>query len=72
MSLLDSLVKPIVIYGSTIWGLSLVESDWASVEKVKTIFLRCIIKCHRSTKNNIVLAEFGAHSFRLGTIFYLV
>ena len=72
MSLLDSLVKPTVLYGSTVWGPSLLEFDWAFVERVQTLFLRRIIKCHRFSPHNIVLAEFGAHPFRLGTIFDLV
>lgn len=72
MSLLDSLVKPSVLYGSTVWGPSLLESDWASVERVQTLFLQRIIRCHWFTPHNIVLAEFGAHPFRLGTIFSLV
>ena len=72
MSLLDSMVKLIVLYGSTVWGSSQLEFDWASIKRVQTLFLRHIIRYHRSTLHNIILAEFGAHPFRLGTIFDLV
>ena len=72
LSLLDALVRPIVLYGSVVWGPSLLSSDWASIERVQTLFLRRIIRCHRSTPHSIILAEFGAHPFRLAAIFDLV
>ena len=34
MDLLNTLVCPTVLYGSEIWGPSLLESDWASAERV--------------------------------------
>lgn len=71
MSLIDSLVKPTILYGSIIWGPPLLDFDQASVERIKIHFLQCIIKCHRSTLHNIILVEFGAHPFRLGTRFDL-
>ncbi len=36
------------------------------------IFLWRIIRCHRLTPHNIVLAEFGAHPLKLAVIFYLI
>jgi hypothetical protein len=44
MSLMDSLIRPIVLYGSEIWGPSLLEFDWASTERVQTLLLRRIIR----------------------------
>ena len=72
LSLLDALVRPTVLYGSVVWGPSLLSSDWVSVERIQTLFLRRIIRCHRFIPHNIILAEFGVHSFRLATIFDLV
>lgn len=31
--LLDSLVRPTVLYGSMVWGPSLLASNWASIER---------------------------------------
>ena len=72
MSLMDTLICPIVLYGSKIWGSSLLESDWASAERVKILLLRCIIRCKQIVPQHIILAEFGAHPFRLETVFRLV
>lgn len=72
LSLLDSLVRSTVLYGSVVWGPSLLGSDWASIEWVQTFLLRHIIRCHRFTPHSIILAEFGAHPFSLAAIFDLV
>ena len=71
LSLLDALVRLNVLYGSMVWG-PLLSSDWASIERVQTLFLRRIIRCHRSTPHSIILAEFGTHPFSLAAIFYLI
>ena len=39
LSLLDAFVRPTVLYGSMVWGPSLLSSDWASIERVQTLFL---------------------------------
>lgn len=70
MALMDTLIQHIVLYGSVVWGPSLLEFDWASAEWVQV--LRRIIKCKQSIPHNIILAEFGAHRFRLGAIFDLI
>ena len=72
MDLLNTLIRPIVLYGAEIWGPSLLESDWASVERVQILLLRRIIKCKQIVLQHIILAEFGAQPFRLKTIFRLV
>lgn len=40
LSLLSSLVTPMMLYGSVVWGPSLLDSDWASIDHVQTLFLR--------------------------------
>ena len=72
LSLFDSLVRPTVLYGSVAWGPSLITSDWASIERVQTLLLRRIIRCHRLTPHSIVLAKFGAHPLKLVVIFDLI
>ena len=72
LSLFDSLVRPRVLYGSVVWGPSLIASDWASIEWVQTLLLRRIIRCHRFTPHSIVLAEFGVHPLKLAVIFELI
>ena len=72
LSLMESLIRPTVLYGSEIWGPSLLESDWASAERVQTLLLRCIIRCKQSVPQHIILAEFGVRPFRLETVFRLV
>ena len=71
-SLFDSLVHPIVLYGSMVWIPSLIAFDWAFIEQVQTLLLRRIIRCHRFTPHNIVLVEFGVHPLKLAIIFYLI
>jgi hypothetical protein len=72
MSLMDSFIRPIFLYGSKICGPSLLESDWASVERVQTLLLRRIIRCKQIVTHHIILAEFGARPFQLETMFRLV
>ena len=72
VSLFESLVRPTVLYGSMVWGPSLIAFDWASTERVQTLLLRCIIRCHRFTPHSIVLAEFGVHPLKLAVIFDLI
>ena len=69
MSLMDSLIRPTVLYSSEIWGPSLLESDWALVERVQTLLLRCIIRCKQTVPHHIILAEFEARPFQLETVF---
>jgi len=72
LKLMDTLIRPTVLYGSEIWGPSLLESDWAAAERVQTLLLRRIIRCKRTIPQQIILAEFGAQLFQLETIFRLV
>ena len=72
MDLLNTLIRSTVLYGSEIWGPSLLESDWASTERVQILLLRRIIRCKQTMPQHIILAEFGSHPFRLETVFRLV
>jgi hypothetical protein len=51
MSLMDTLVRPTVLYGSEVWGPGLLESDWSSTERVQIILLRCIIRCKQTSSS---------------------
>ena len=72
MDLLNTLIYPTVLYGSEIWGPSLLESDWASPERVQILLLRRIIRCKQTVPQHIILADFGAQPFRLETVFRVV
>lgn len=72
MSFLDSLIRLTLRYNSVVWGLSLLEPNWASMERVQTLLLYHIIRCHQFTPPNIIFIEFGAHPFKLRAIFDLV
>ena len=72
LSLLDSLVRPTVLYGFVVWGPSLLGSDWASIERVQNFLLRYIMRCHKFTPHSIIFAKFGAHPFSLAKIFDLI
>ena len=72
MSLMDSLIQPIVLYGYEIWGPRLLESNWASVKRVQILLLQCIIKCKQIVPQHIIVAEFGTQPFRHETVINLV
>ena len=72
MSLMDTLICPTVLYGSEIWGPSLLESGWASAERVQNLLLCHIIRCKMIVSQHIILVEFGAQPFRLEMVFRLV
>ena len=72
LSLFDSLVYLTVLYGSVVWGPSLIAFDWVSIEQVQMFLLHCIIRCHRFTPHNIVLVKFGAHPLKITIIFQLI
>ena len=57
---MDSLIRPIVLYGLEIWGPSLLELDWASIERVQTLLLCRIIRYKQTVPHHIILAKFGA------------
>jgi hypothetical protein len=62
---MEAIIRPIVLYGSEIWGLSLLQTDWARLERVQTLLLRRIIHCKQTVPQPIIQAEFGVHPFAL-------
>jgi hypothetical protein len=73
MSLMDTLVRPTVLYGSKVWGPGLLEFDWSLVERVQIILLCCIIRCKQTVPQRIVLAQsLVLGPFRLETVFGLI
>ena len=69
MSMMDNVVQPTVLYGSEVWGPSLLESDWSSAERVQITLLRRIIRSKQTVPQPIILAEFAAHPFCFETMF---
>lgn len=65
MSLMDSLVRPTILYVSKVWGPCLLKANWASAERVQILLLRRIIRCKHIVPQYIILTEFGARPFRL-------
>ena len=72
MSLMATLIRPIVLYGSEIWGPSLLKSDWALAERVQIVLFRRIIRCKQTIPQHIIPVEFGAQPFWLETMFRLL
>jgi hypothetical protein len=70
--LMEAIIRPTILCGSEIWWLSLLQIDWAGMERVQTLLLRCIIHCKRTIPQSIIQAEFGVHPFYLEVIFHLV
>lgn len=54
MDLMDNLIRPTVLYGLEVWGPSLLELDWAMIERVRALMLRYIIRCKRIVPQAIV------------------
>lgn len=55
LQLFDALVKPILLYGSEIWGFQNTES----IEKVHLKFMKRILSVNRSTTSSMVYGEMG-------------
>merc|ERR1712002_311049 len=61
LKLFQSLIEPILLYGSEIWGPIMKEDLWDSnpIEKVHLEFCRNILKVHRNCPNLGCRAELG-------------
>ena len=55
--LFDSLVRPILLYGSDVWGHSCKSSK--TIDKMFHWFIRCALKVKSTTSNVIVVGESG-------------
>ena len=53
----STLVQPILLYGSDVWGYS--KSGGECIDKTCLFFLRCILKVKRSTSNIMSFGELG-------------
>jgi hypothetical protein len=69
---MEAIIRPAVLYGSEIWGSSLLQTDWAKLERVQTLLLRRIIRSKWTVLQSIIQAEFGVHPFHFKVIFRLV
>jgi exonuclease III len=61
--LFDTLVKPILTYGSEVWGSAFMNSGWEPVERLHRTFLKRILGVKNATPNFMVLAEFVPYLF---------
>ena len=59
LDLFDKLVKPILLYGSEIWGTY--KTAITEIEKVHLKFCKLILKLKRSTPNYMINGELGRH-----------
>ena len=57
--LFESAVKPILVYGSEIWGHS--KTGTAEMDKVFLWYMRCVLRVKRTTCNNIIYGECGMY-----------
>ena len=53
----DSLIKPIITYGSDVWGAC--SSTMKSFDKVFLNYMRCVLQVKVATSNDIVYGECG-------------
>ena len=63
LKLFDSMIAPILLYGSEVWGpyLNFSQSDWDTneIEKIHTQFLKRLLGVNRSTTNALVRGDLG-------------
>ena len=69
LKLFDSIITPILLYGSEIWGtynyLSFEKWDKCEIEKVHLNFCKHILGVNRSTTNILVRGELGRYPLKL-------
>ena len=53
----DTLIKPILIYGSDVWGIK--SKLWGDTDKVFLQYARCILRVKATTSNIITVGENG-------------
>ena len=57
LNLFDTLIKPILIYGSNVWGIK--SKLWRYTNKVFLQYARCILRVKATTGNIISVGEYG-------------
>ena len=55
IELYDKLIKPILLYGSEIWGCS----KRVAIERIHTLFLKSVLQVKTTTQNDFVYTECG-------------
>ena len=69
LKLFDSIVTPILLYGSEIWGtynyLSFEKWDKYDIEKVHLNFCKHLLGVNRSTTNILVRGQLGRYPLKL-------
>ena len=55
-NLFDTLIKPILIYGSDVWGIK--SKLWGDTDKVFLQYSRCILRVKATTSNIITVREY--------------
>jgi len=68
---MEVIIRPMVLYTSEIWVLSLIQTDWEPT-KSSNLLLKHIIRCKRVVPQPIIQAEFDVHPFFLEVIFCFV
>ena len=53
----ETLIRPILLYGSDVWGISSCNND--AIDKVFYQFIRCILQVKATTSNVMVISESG-------------
>ena len=61
IELFDKMIKPILLYGSEIWGYSNVKP----IERIHVKFLRSIFNLKQSTPNVMLYGEFGVYPIEI-------
>ena len=57
----DTLIRPILTYGSDVWGLSKTGLDVGLIDKVFLNFARCTLSVKATIFNSIVYGEYGRY-----------
>jgi hypothetical protein len=58
LELFDALVKPILLYGSEVWGFQ----NMVNIERVHLKFMKRILAVNKSTTSSMVYGELGRMS----------
>ena len=61
LHLFNSMVVPIMMYGSEVWGYT----DLKLIERLQLRFCKIILKVKKSTPNSMVLGELGVYPIEL-------
>ena len=73
MHMYESLIRPILVYGSDVWGSQ--SHGTSAVDKIFFWYMRCILQVKSTTSNIIVVEESGqippSVSCHINTICYL-